>query len=193
MKLSSLLLFLFASALPAFATPVTYSMSFTGGLYIGNQFEAFAPESGSFTYSATAGFSNFTVDYDGDVFDLTASANAPTVCVNFSNCSIGDPATGFNLLMTHSTWIADEDFLGPTVLTVLTLSPFGGDAISASGPVFPGFESCCGPVRSGSFTIAAVPEPSTLKTFSFAAASVFFYSFGMIKPQFRMHPVRGKG
>jgi hypothetical protein len=174
MKLVSLLLFVSACA---FAAPVTYTMAFTGGLYHANgQFEPFAPEAGSFTYDPGSGFSNFNVLYDGDIFDLTASANAPTVCISFSNCSTGDPATGFNLLTTYNNWIADENFLGPNVLTILTLSPFGGDAISATGPVFPGFQSCCAPPRTGTFTITATPEPSTLKTFSTTALVLFSFA-----------------
>ena len=58
-------------AMSALASPITYNIIFPGG--------GFAPTSGSFTYDASAPlasrFTNFTVSWDGLLFDFTNTAN----------------------------------------------------------------------------------------------------------------------
>src|SRR5579862_2814316 len=61
------------STLPVMASPISYTMGFTlqNGI---------APTAGSFIYDpATGTFSSFTVTWDGDVWNLTSSANNPTI------------------------------------------------------------------------------------------------------------------
>ena len=53
-------------------TLTTYNITFTGG--------SPNPTMGSFTYDSTnPQFSNYTVIWDGITFDLTSSANSPTI------------------------------------------------------------------------------------------------------------------
>jgi hypothetical protein len=68
-------LVLFAAS--AGATPTDYTISFSL-LYDSGPIAA---PTGSFTYdpSITNGFSNFLVNWDGNLFDLTGFANSPTV------------------------------------------------------------------------------------------------------------------
>jgi len=64
-------LWLALGALPALASPVTYTIGFTG--------TGTLPDFASFTFdSANDTFSNFVVDWEGYVFDLTAAANNET-------------------------------------------------------------------------------------------------------------------
>jgi hypothetical protein len=161
----TLLLFCAAAcAIPDFAAPISYTMTFTGGLYSNSVFHPLAPTSGSFTYDSSSGFSNFIVDYDGDVFNLTASANAPSVCATLGNCVTGTPAEEFQMLMTDDQWSAFEPPAdGGTKTNFLIGNDLGG--ISADAAVFPGF-GIGSPPRTGTFSLtltSSVPEPATLK------------------------------
>ena len=61
-----------ALAGPAQASIIHYTINFT--------VETGSPTpSGSFDYDPTVGFSNLIVSWDGELFDLTGSANAPGV------------------------------------------------------------------------------------------------------------------
>jgi hypothetical protein len=88
------------------AAPVTYDITFAAT-------QGIAPAEGSFAYdSASQSFSNFEITWQGLVFDLTASANAPTIagsvpCLN----GLSGPAATFALLdgkcgttSTNSRW-----------------------------------------------------------------------------------------
>jgi hypothetical protein len=46
-----------------------------------------APVSGSFKYDPLLGFSGFIVEWGGDIFDLTASANTPTLSTGSTGCA----------------------------------------------------------------------------------------------------------
>ncbi len=68
-RLTLLFLTLVTCSAPIWAAATTYDINFT--LTSGTP----APTAGSFTYDPAVGFSNFTVDWNGLTFDLTAAAN----------------------------------------------------------------------------------------------------------------------
>ena len=166
--------------LPAVASPTTYNLTFTGGFYLSPEgpVHPFAPQSGSFTYDPNSGFSGFTIQYDHENFDLTASANAPTVCDSSGlNCSPGNPSDAFTSLTENATWLSYESFSGTNIVTNFVLSPYEDSTIgtmSATAPGFPGFSpGQADLVRSGSFTMAngtgpgtATPEPGSARMLS---------------------------
>jgi hypothetical protein len=183
-KFGCLLLSLAACAIPATAAPVTYDMTFTGGFFNDalNQEVPFAPSSGSFTYDSTGGFSNFIVLYDGAEFNFTAQANAPNICLGGSPCFAGTAADAFNLLTQDKTWESFETPLGPNTNTFLSLVDSSANTFYQTVPVFEGFQQCCGSPREGTYTIAAVPEPTTLPMLSVAALGlVGFVGFRLRK------------
>src|SRR5690242_5091127 len=68
---------------------ITYNIIFTAT-------EGPVPTAGSFTYnSTTPGFTNFTVTYNGVVFDLTDNANNPNNHASVGNCVPEDANTGW--------------------------------------------------------------------------------------------------
>jgi hypothetical protein len=78
----------------ASADIITYDIIFTTT-------EGPAPAAGSFTYnSTTPGFTNFTVTYNGVIFDLTDDANHPNNHASVGNCVPEDANTGW-LIMSH--------------------------------------------------------------------------------------------
>ncbi len=144
-----------AGAPASLAAPVTYGINFTAT-------EGMAPEAGSFTYdAATELFSNFTVNWGGEIFDLTASANAPSIvgtvaCVH----GLSGAAATFTLLNGKcgaNTWglpatapLDSGDTLGfgaigATATSNLTIQAFNGNAESQWG-------------NTGGFAITANPQ-----------------------------------
>jgi hypothetical protein len=84
-------------------TVTNYTINFTGSSIL--------PTSGSFTYdSAMPGLSNFIVVWDGFTFNLTSSANNPTVVPPLPGCvpAGAGPAESFALLSgcASGTWAA---------------------------------------------------------------------------------------
>ncbi len=180
--------------IPAFGS-TTYTMTFTGGFYLSPEgpLHPFAPESGSFTYDATSGFSSFNIQYDHEKFDLTGSANAPTVCDSSGlNCLPGNPADAFTSLAENATWLSYESFSGTNIITNFIVSPYEDSTvgvISASGPGFPGFSpGQADLVRSGSFTMSTgtgpvpgVPEPGTVQMLSLAGLGLLSLSLARLR------------
>lgn len=162
----------------AAAAPVTYEMTFTGGFFNDalNQEVMFAPSSGSFTYDPSGDFSNFIVDYDNEIFDFTALANAPNICLKGAPCYIGTPADAFSLLMQDKTWTSFETPFGPNTNTFLSLADSSPNTFYQTAPVFPGFEECCGSPREGTFTITSTPEPDTFSMLCPAALALIGYA-----------------
>ena len=79
----------------------TYDIIFTA-------IEGPIPTAGSFTYdSTTPGFSDFTVTYNGVVFDFTADANSPNNHAPSGNCLPRNPNTGW-LIMSHSCSVSSS-------------------------------------------------------------------------------------
>lgn len=140
-----------------------YIVNFTGSSPL--------PVLGIFNYDAAARqFGTFTVAWNGQLFDLTASANAPIVGGGCAGAT-STPATGF-ALMDHSLcdgvfsrWYGNDFGASSTFAfynETLALPAFTGASISATGPgsgdPFPVF-------AGGEWTLTAttpIPEPSTV-------------------------------
>jgi hypothetical protein len=178
LKLSLLLIAMTACVLPVAGDPVTYTMTFTGGPFLNGVQENFAPESGSFNFDTTSGFSGFLVYYDGDIFDFTAAANNPTLCTSASpsSCSPATPAQELQQLMAHSMWMDTENSNPPGFnldgVSTLSLGNFLGE-ISAQAPGFPFFVSTA-PPAVGTFTITAAPEPGSFAMLSATTLAFLF-------------------
>jgi hypothetical protein len=65
-----------------------------------------APVSGSFNYDPVSGFSNFMVDWNGVLFDLTDEANAPNVTGTLPPCAATGAGLAFQML-TRDDCLAD--------------------------------------------------------------------------------------
>ena len=65
-----------------------------------------APVSGSFNYDPVSGFSNFMVDWNGVLFDLTDEANAPNVTGTLPPCAETGAGLSFQML-TRDDCLAD--------------------------------------------------------------------------------------
>jgi len=95
---------------PAHAdTITTYTISFTTTV------GAPAPVSGSFTYDSTnPQFTNFLVSWDGIAFDLTTSANSPSVLALGTKCTgeASTPSYGFMILSQSLSGCFLPQFLG---------------------------------------------------------------------------------
>lgn len=109
MKAKTVLPFLAcALAFPILAEPITYEIDFTLGGVVNTLPGGQLPTSGSFTYDPAIGFTSFIVMWNGNVFDLTASANAPMLETTapfptWSECNdvASSPGFGF-LIMSHT-------------------------------------------------------------------------------------------
>lgn len=134
----------FVAATSAYASPITYDITFSGGPIL--------PTSGSFVYDGSlplsSRFSDFSVVWDGISFDLTSAANAP-----FSqNCGPADAAQSFKLLS------------GGTVCPLVNGSPpvTGWGVTAAFGSAFFDFVSVTSPF-AGEFVIRNVVGPTGLQ------------------------------
>jgi hypothetical protein len=156
--LSSTLFLLAISAAPAGASTITYNILFGG---------SDAPTQGTFTWNnVTDTFSNFTVTWNGTTFNLTASANSPTISPT-DTCTGG--ATGaiaaFDLLnppctgsdpTTNTVWYGS----GSTIFEVTD----NFNAKSGWTCIETGDSDCSGNAVApgGILGIDPVPEPTTL-------------------------------
>ena len=150
-------------ARPALADPLLYTISFN--LAAG----APLPTSGSFYYdSSTSIFTNFDVVWDGNMYDLTAGANAPNFPYapgRIPPCTSG--ASGglatFELLTTCQSaaqadlWFASDQGLGTPV--------FGFEAyyVGAAQVDFESEGNYTGgtTLAYGSYSVEATPEPGS--------------------------------
>lgn len=129
------------------------------------------PVLGIFNYDANAQqFGNFTVAWNGTLFDLTAAANAPVVGGGCAGAT-SSAATGF-ALMDHSLcdgvfsrWFGHQDAGSSTFAfynETLALPAHTGATISATGA---GGDGLFPVAATGEWTLtplAPVPEPATL-------------------------------
>jgi hypothetical protein len=161
LKLAHILLFFAACALPAVCAPISYDITFTGGTGHG----PFMPESGSFSYDPSNGFSNFLVLWDGAIFDLTSSANAPS-CQPEPSCST--PAASFAALMNPSAiWTEATVYAGGPFSTTLSFEEFSDPQnFAAFGatvvPSLPEAVPYTPAVGTFTVTLATAPEPATV-------------------------------
>jgi hypothetical protein len=140
--------------------------SYTINSTISSTHGIFAPLTGSFTYdsSLTKSFSFFTVDWDGFNFDLTDSANNPTLGAA-STCiggSTGAAATfAFLNCGYEGAWFAAED----TTTSLPFVALIGRDTSGGANTATIQAGTAPGPSNiadSGDLTIVqAAPEPST--------------------------------
>jgi hypothetical protein len=157
----------------------TYTINFTG---------ANAPTAGSFTFDAdTQIFSSFSVIWDAHTYDLTSSANAPTINGGGPPCIAGQTggAATYTLISGSCGPPLPLQFIGWSAVDL----PSGGDSfsfafdfqhfpaigISVDGTVtFPADagEPLLG--ASGGWTIAPVPEPSALSLLLMGLVSLAF-------------------
>lgn len=153
-------LLLTLGAIPALAAPLYYTINST----ILSTHDIYTPMTGSFDYDPTLtdSFTNFTVGWDGITFDLTSSANNPTLG-SASTCiggSTGAAATfAFLNCGNGAAWYAAEDTttdLGFVALIGRDTPGGANTAIIQAGPSPSGSNIA----DSGIFTIAqVVPEP----------------------------------
>lgn len=153
----------------AFASPMTYGITFT--TVIGD-----APTSGSFTYDASIpSFSNFLVVWDGFSFDLTASANGPSVGGIGSPCGgATGAALSFAVLSGVSCAANWTENWGVNLVAGHATFAIGGFSVSSGGGPGPNVHmtadapsnlppfSLLGSGSGYSITVVSVPEPSTL-------------------------------
>jgi hypothetical protein len=161
-RYTSIPLLLFIGTHLALASPVSYTIDGT----VSSTHGIFAPLTGSFNYDSTLtdSFSNLSVDWDGFNFDLTSSANNPTLGAA-STCiggSTGAAATFAFLNCGYAgAWFAAED----TTTGVPFVALIGRDTSGGANTATIQAGTAPGPSNiadSGDLTIAqVVPEPST--------------------------------
>jgi hypothetical protein len=156
---------------PLSAAPVLYSLGFTGPDPL--------PTAGAFLYDPATGFSNFTVGWAGVTFDLTASANAPSVMTpGLCPASASDHAYGF-LIMTQGVTGCDAQYgwaafsVGGALFSFLVANTYGQEFIGAmSADLANGIY-----MVQGSWTATAVPEPATWAAVLLGAAALAVRAF----------------
>lgn len=162
MRLSTTLIttLLFIGAIPALAGPVYYTIDST----ITSTDFVNTPLTGSFYYDPTTdSFSDFTVDWDGFVFNLTSVANNPTLGAA-STCiggSTGGAATfAFLTCATYEgAWYAAED----TDTDLGFVSLFGRDTRGGANTAVLEAGTTPGPnniADSGDLITTATPAPA---------------------------------
>lgn len=137
------------------------------------------PTSGSFTYDPVSGFSAFVVVFDSVAFDLTSAANAPFLTGSTGcNSRASNQQYGFIIMSESATGCTPVyDWLG-------SIAPLGNGtfgfalSVTPSGDVIEQTRSLLmipnGAFGNGTFSIAAVPEPSSL---GLAAISLGIWAF----------------
>jgi hypothetical protein len=174
------LLFNFAPSAVA-DTVTTYDIIFT-------TIEGPGPTAGSFTYdSTTPRFSDFTVVYNGVIFDFTADANHPNNHAPSGICSPADPNTGW-LIISHSCDISSSvDYWGvspccgiDSVFSFLDSNNAEGAAIDAEVIPPQPTETSENATSQGSWALSprssptSVPEPGTRVLLAAALAGAIF-------------------
>lgn len=157
-----------ATSWQAMASVIHYDITFTGGS---------PTPTGEFEYDASVPqFSNFTVTWDGLVFDMTASANAPVfnsgsdISLPFCGASSANAALTFGILTSNgctTTVFWEIDNFGGIVQFAFALNtgPGGGNFfITSSNQPSYDTSNCGDECSRGDFSVAAaqVPEPATL-------------------------------
>jgi hypothetical protein len=148
---------------PALKADVFDLQSYTINFNLNNG-HAPAPTAGSFTYDPdNHTFSNFLVTWDGIQFDLTNSANNPTVVGSALNCITGTGGAASFAFMTGSC--ASNQFISWDGVS----NQFSfGDVEGAAGFVIVGTSSSSSSdLGNGGWTVtqqttSPVPEPSSL-------------------------------
>lgn len=153
--LSSTLLLLAISAAPAAATTIEYEINFGGG-------------SGSFFYNnVTDTFSNFTVTYDGNVFNLTSSANAPIINGTGGTCTGGATGGAATFALFQSPCIGGDENVNTVWFPISTTAfVFTNEYMATSDYtcVESGDATCTAPAGSPGGLIEGIdpiPEPSS--------------------------------
>ena len=147
------------------ATPLNYTIAFSPNALSGIYNPNILPTIGAFTYDASLSsdpFSDFTVTWNGETFDMTATANAPQVsgspaCINGATGG----AAAFLLLTNCSDagWWAGKNS-GGTVYDFAFYEPGSGGSWSVAwGPASLPNGTYYGESR-GAFGVQETPEPS---------------------------------
>lgn len=147
-----------ALALPSLASPIQYTINFSAT-------SGALPTSGGFVYdAATTTFSNFQVTWQAITFDLTSTANSgPDFGITPGACGIASGASGsFQMLSgppCTTTWSAARLFGGADFsFSAVTFAPNAGTVqlrvLNLPDPAKANERA------EGTFSIAAVPEPS---------------------------------
>jgi hypothetical protein len=153
-------------AVPAVAAPVYYSIAFT------LTSSSPLPTSGSFYYdSSTSTFTSFDVTWDGDSFDLTASANATVFYVTTDPCYSGatNGAQDIFLLLTACSsdanptyYTGSPQWYGDNNLIPAGYTAFGFETTPVLNQVTAGYYFGTGsPVQALGGFEASAPEPGT--------------------------------
>jgi PEP-CTERM motif len=138
-------------------TPYTINFTTTSG--------SPSPDSGSFTYDSTnPQFSNFLVTWNGGTFDLTLSANNPFVGGSCST-EASTASTGFSLMsqsLTGTGCTPEYNWFGIDLdgLTGFQFTAFNNGAFRDA--IAGGVPDRKFTVASGTWSIAPVPEPSSI-------------------------------
>ena len=103
-KTAALLLALLLSA--GMSGSALASLSHWDFTFSSAQQSSVAPVSGSFNYDPVSGFSDFMVDWNGVLFDLTDEANAPNVTGTLPPCAATGAGLSFPML-TRDDCLAD--------------------------------------------------------------------------------------
>jgi hypothetical protein len=152
----------------AFASPMTYSITFTTTT-------GPAPTAGSFTYDSTAPltsrFSNFTVSWGSGIFDLTDTANSGEQFLG-TDCGTTPSSESVFTFLSGTNVCANAAVIAWDGIrsTGIQVFDFRNQELSGTGPpmAIVGINASTpfseGPDASGFFSIAsasAAPEPST--------------------------------
>jgi hypothetical protein len=161
---SALFVWVFASSI-AFASPITYDISFSGTGIL---------PTGSFTYDPANPTNGFTVSDNGDVLDFTSSANDPTPS---SSAICGAPGSAISFaIMNHGctpggsyTWSAGQ------AGTIVEFQFFYFYSILQGAGIGVAVTGDIGTNGSGTYTIepqsTATPEPVSFPLFSASLAA----------------------
>jgi hypothetical protein len=165
-KLTVICLLLVAAgvSLPVHADIITsYTINFT--IASGSP----APISGSFNYdSTTPGFTDFLVNWDGFVYDLTASANSPSIAGTGCAGEASTPAYAFAIMsqsLTSCTYASIDSYFWQGNVYAPATPPdsfvFNYEGAGNSDAIYAlGTRRVSGPLAYGAWTITPTPEPS---------------------------------
>jgi hypothetical protein len=157
--LSATALLLAITAAPAAATTIEYEINFGGG--------SGAP-SGSFTYNnVTDTFTNFTVTYLGNVFNLTSSANNPIINGTGGSCVGGATGAAAAFALFQAACLGGDESVDTVWFPISTTAfAFTNEYLSSSNYtcVEQGDATCMAPAGMPGGPIDGIdpiPEPSS--------------------------------